>query len=91
MTNPDAAESKAQQAANAMELQIVELWKAAHTDGIRNGLEVAATLADQTAKQLSDNYSIDAQIRAVSVHCLNEMRDIIRLTALQVPDPEDGN
>ena len=90
MPDPDAAESKAQQAATAMSVQIAELWKAAHTDGLRNGLEIAANMAAEAAKKISDDYSTDATIRVVSVHCLNEMRDIFRLTALQVPDPEAG-
>lgn len=88
MTNPDAPESKAQQAASAIADHVGKLWMAAHQDGIRNGMEAAAMLAGETAKKLADDYALDATVRAVSVHCLNEFRDMLRFAALQLPEPD---
>ncbi|SKV05647.1 Uncharacterised protein [Mycobacteroides abscessus subsp. bolletii] len=86
--NPDTAENKAEQAAIAIGEHTRELWLAAHAEGVRSGLEGAATMADECAKKIADDYSMDAAIRIVSVRCLNEMRDYIRLTALRYPDLE---
>lgn len=88
MTNPDAAESKAQQAATGIANQALKLWLNAHQDGIRNGMEVAAKLASDAAKRIADDYSLDAVVRETSVYCLNEFRYMLRFTALQLPEPD---
>lgn len=85
--NADLPESRALEAAQAINDQAVQLWWNAHYDGVRAGLEAAAVVAEKAAKQVGDDYSIDVTVRAVSIHCLNEMRDALRLTALQ-PQPE---
>lgn len=87
MTNPDAVESKAQQAATGIANHALQLWLAAHQDGIRNGIEVAATLASDAAKRIAEDYSLDAVVRETSVY-FNEFRDMLRFTALQLPEPD---
>ncbi|MBU8824150.1 hypothetical protein [Mycolicibacterium goodii] len=88
MTNPDAPESKALAAANAIAEQVGQLWWAAHADGVRNGMEAAANFAGEAANKIADDYSIDTLVRDVSVNCLNQFRDLLRLFTLQMPDPD---
>ncbi|OBC14074.1 hypothetical protein A5784_30700 [Mycobacterium sp. 852013-50091_SCH5140682] len=88
MTSPDVPQSDAMAAVTAINERVSALWLAAHQDGVRNGLELAAQMAENFAKSIADNYELAAEIRAVAPYCLNELRDQLRLAALQLPDPE---
>lgn len=88
MTNPDAAESNALAATHAITDQALKLWSAAHYEGVRNGLEAAAQVAQSAIDGLKDNYQIAAEIRIAGVEVLQHVRDHIRLAALQVQEPE---
>lgn len=87
----DAAQDKALEAANQIGEQVATLWKTAHTNGIREGLEVAAQITDRIAKAVADDYSIPAEVRLLADTLLATNRDQMRLAALQVPDPEPGS
>lgn len=91
MTSPDAAPNKLQESANALSQQVGQLVLSAHAEGVRQGMECAAQIADTAARHIGDDYSIDAAARAVCVQLLQNMRDWIRLYALQVPEPELPN
>lgn len=80
MTTPDEAESKALTAAHAISEQVGHLWLSAHAEGMRNGLEVAATLLQSAADEATQWPDV--------VELIARLRDNIRLCALQVPDPE---
>ncbi|UVT31512.1 hypothetical protein SEA_MASK_79 [Mycobacterium phage Mask] len=88
MTNPDAPESKALAAANAIAEQVGQLWMSANSDGIRHGMACAAQMAHNLAQAIKDNYEIPAEVRAVGPVVLEELRNQINLAALQVPDPD---
>lgn len=88
MTNPDAPESKALAATHAITDQAIKLWWAAHFEGVRNGMEVAAQVAQTAIDGLKDNYQIAAEIRIAGVEVLQYVRDNIRLAALQAQEPE---
>lgn len=94
MTNPDAPENKALAAANELSQKVGQLWMNAHADGVRNGMAMAAQMADSLASALKDAYDIPAEVRAVGSFVLAELSSQISLAALQVPDPdttpEDG-
>lgn len=80
----DRAEPKAFVTAKRIGVMAGELWQQAHYDGIRNGLEVAASYVDK----VSDSFPTVGQVPGESVReMLTEMRDDIRLYALQIPDP----
>lgn len=87
MVDPDAAESGAAAAVHVVSEAVSALWFAAHYDGVRQGLELAAQMAEATAKAVRDNYDSPAEVRAVGPVCLNELRDSLRLAALQIGDP----
>lgn len=91
MTSPDAAPNKLLEAANALSQQVGQLTLSAHAEGVRQGMECAAQIADNIARHIGDDYSIEATARAVCVQLLHDMRDWIRLCALQVPEPEVPN
>lgn len=86
MTNPDAAESEALTVARAIGQQAVELYTLAHVEGIRNGMEAGAQIIAQAAEKIADNYELDTVWRATVSAYLGELRDFIRLAALQMPD-----
>lgn len=88
MTNPDAAENKAFAATHAIADQAIKLWWAAHYDGVRNGLEAAAQVAQAAIDGLKDNYQLPAEIRLAGVELLQCVRDNIRLAALQAQEPD---
>lgn len=88
MTNPDAPDNKALAATHAITDQAIQLWWAAHYDGVRNGMEVAAQVAQAAIDGLKDNYQIAAEIRIAGVEVLQHVRDNIRLAALQAQEPE---
>lgn len=88
MPSPDAPLDRAHEAAVAIADQARDLWLAAHAAGVRDGLEVAALMADPFCDGMAnqtDGAGIDT--RAI-VLALGQFRDAIRLAALQVPDPE---
>lgn len=88
MTAPDAAQNKALEAANAISAQVGRLWMEAHVDGIRNGMEAVALMTDAMITAWRDDLTADAVIRDIGIGVLQNLRDQIRLYALQIPDPE---
>ncbi|QRY49035.1 hypothetical protein JVX93_15855 [Mycolicibacterium boenickei] len=91
MTNPDAAQPAGETATRAVCQQVVDLYALAHQEGVRNGLEAAAQIVAEAAKNIADNYDVDAVLRITVSTYLEQLRDFIRLASLQVPDPEAGN
>jgi hypothetical protein len=91
MTTPDEAENRALTAANSIATQVSKLWMAAHADGMRNGIELAAGWCDGFATTAADDYEMDATARHITVIVARNMRDQLRLCALQVPDPETSS
>jgi len=88
MSNPDAPECRALAAANQISTQVGQLWLAAHADGIRNGMEVAAQLLDSAATDVRGYYEIDSTVRDCIIVTLEHLRDSLRLVALQSATPE---
>ena len=87
MTLPDQPETRALDAAQAINKQAVQLWWNAHYDGVRAGLEAAAVIAEQAANAISNNYTLESAARIVGAYTLTQLRDQLRLVALQ-PQPE---
>lgn len=83
MNSPDAAQDKAYEAANAISQQVGRLWMEAHAEGMRNGMEAGAVLLDGSVQWCRDN-----DVDPLVVQLVGNLRDQLRLCALQVPDPE---
>ncbi|CAA0129292.1 Uncharacterised protein [Mycolicibacterium vanbaalenii] len=62
-------------------VNVGELWLSAHAEGMRNGLELAASLCNDLAGERS----------GISEAALENARDEIRLLALQIADPDATN
>lgn len=87
MNTPDGPENKAYAAATAISEQVGKLWMQAHSEGVRNGLEVAAVLLDQAATNARAQ-SFAEGVGEWVVGLIEGLRDQVRLVSLQVPDPE---
>lgn len=83
MSSPDSVQDKAYEAANAISQQVGRLWMEAHAAGMRNGMEAGALLLDGAVQWCSENWE-DGPVAEL----LAGLRDQLRLSALQVPDPE---
>lgn len=84
MSDQDSVQNKAQAAANAVATQVGYLWQQAHTDGLRDGMELAGTIADAYVKEF-DQPGVPAEV----VGLLSGLRDAIRLCAFQIPDVDE--
>lgn len=83
MSSPDSVQDKAYEAANAISAQVGRLWMEAHAAGMRNGMEAGAVLLDGSMMWCREN-----DVDPLVVQLLEGLRDQLRLSALQVPDPK---
>lgn len=87
MSNPDNAEQRALQAAQNIATESGRLWIAAFADGAREGIHAAAACIESTINQVRDDYSIDTDVRRITIAVCEHLRDQFRLTALSITDP----
>ncbi|KAB7761786.1 hypothetical protein [Mycolicibacterium mucogenicum] len=83
----DTPEDKAHAAATEIGDLAGHLWLLAHVEGIRDGLEVAAVMADACLQVFVADEALPAEVRRVVIDLLSGLRDRIRLQAHQVPEP----
>lgn len=84
--DPDARPQPVAEAVNAANAWICRVWQLALAEGVRNGMDIAATLCDVTAKQTrarTDRTDDDV----VTVATAEFLRDKIREFSLTVEDP----
>jgi hypothetical protein len=91
----DRAADEAQQAANSIAEHVCQLWMAAHTQGLRNGLEAAAQAIDGAARSAANRddgfEAIPFDMATYVAALLAVMRDNIRLLALNVEPPNPAS
>lgn len=77
-TLPDVA----LKAALTINENVSTLWVAAHSAGVRNGIEGVAQFIDGTIKCLNEDLSIDSVMRDCITLTLSRISEQVRLTAL---------
>lgn len=84
--DPDSRPQPVAEAVAAAGAWIGRVWQLALAEGVRNGLDLAATLCDSSAQAARASGGLDADA-AIAVATAEFLRDSIRAYALSIEDP----